>query len=390
MNINRNNYEEFLLLYADNELTSSDRQIVENFLESNPDLKAELQLLVDTKLPAEPVFFNNKSVLYKKGAFVTAENYESYFLLYADNELSPDENVETEKFAASSPQLQKEFDLIQLTKSEVDKTIVFANKSVLYKREEPSKIIRISWLRISAAAVTVGFILYSGFLFLNKKSTHNISPIVKKQTLPASNNSLLKENPGTGSQTPAANKNTAVAANITHTQTEKLLVENKQNQSNPLVEKTAVVNLNVKENKKQKIAVTNQVVNTSDLSKTEENKIMTQTLEPIKATASIGTNNLEKVLIKATSLNALKPVEIIDTPVGSVTADEYASTASYKDEEKSNTSLVVFAVNDENVQKSGLRGLFRKVKRAVGRFKNNDEEKNKQLSIGAFSIALAR
>ena len=127
--INRHNYEEFFLLYVDEELPAAQRREVELFIELNSDLADELNMLQETKLRPEPdLLFADKSSLLRTGvADINADNYEEYFLLYIDHELDVAEKESVEKFILQHPQLQAQFTLLQQTVLP-DEPISFADK----------------------------------------------------------------------------------------------------------------------------------------------------------------------------------------------------------------------------------------------------------------------
>src|SRR5712672_1098550 len=66
MEINRNNYETFYLLYLDRELNPSERQDVEKFLGENADLQKEFLLLQQTILTPAETIFEQKELLFRK------------------------------------------------------------------------------------------------------------------------------------------------------------------------------------------------------------------------------------------------------------------------------------------------------------------------------------
>ena len=66
MNINRDNYEEYFLLYIDRELSADERQVLESFVRRNPDLEKELERLKQTVAPPPVIVFENKDILVRE------------------------------------------------------------------------------------------------------------------------------------------------------------------------------------------------------------------------------------------------------------------------------------------------------------------------------------
>src|SRR5438046_3448547 len=112
MNINRNNYEEYFLLYADKELSAEQKNMVESFVQQNPDLEEEFVMLQQSVVkPDNNITLEAKSSLFKKellqqDQYINQTNYEEKFLLYTDNELNSSEIEEREKFVLANPALQ--------------------------------------------------------------------------------------------------------------------------------------------------------------------------------------------------------------------------------------------------------------------------------------------
>ena len=144
-------------MYVDHELSAAERKVVEAFVRENQDLQGELDLLQQTKLIADPtVVFEHKEFLMKEpegDAVINFTNYEEYFLLYADNELTGDQQRAVQLFASQSERLQKEFDLIMQCRLEPEENIIFEGKEILYRSARDHRPLLIPLFRISAAAI---------------------------------------------------------------------------------------------------------------------------------------------------------------------------------------------------------------------------------------------
>jgi anti-sigma factor RsiW len=158
--INRANYTEYFVLYADGELSVADRKMVETFAATDAALQAELNVFMQTRLEAATdVTFDNKLALYKNIAttLINRSNYTEYFVLYADDELNDAQRKEVERFAASDKHLQQELAAFLSTQNQPDLSVTFPDKSILYRKERKPRVVPM-WLRYAAAAAVLLFV----------------------------------------------------------------------------------------------------------------------------------------------------------------------------------------------------------------------------------------
>lgn len=168
MNINRNNYEEYFILYLDNELPANLRAEVETFANAHADLKVELEMLLQTKLVPEEIIFDKKELLFKPE--ITENELEENLLLYIDNELNAEETERIEKIIASQPAARAEFESFSKVKLEIE-TIEFPDKSILYRHSEGRRVVAFNWKRLAIAAVLTLGLATAGTLLLKNNDT---------------------------------------------------------------------------------------------------------------------------------------------------------------------------------------------------------------------------
>lgn len=191
MEINRDNYELYFLLYTDNELDAAEQKAVEAFVDLHADLKEELNMLLQTRLSThDDISFLKKESLYRtpgKEPAIDTDHYEAYFLLYADNELHAEERRAVEHFVEKYPLKRAELQRILQAKIQPDDTIIFPGKASLYKtKKTPASVFALPWQRIVAAASIVAI---GSWLWINiqpdmpQQATDQ--PLSKRTTPPA-------------------------------------------------------------------------------------------------------------------------------------------------------------------------------------------------------------
>ncbi len=379
MNINRNNYEEFFLMYVDNELPAAQRKIVESFVRDNPDLEEELALLQQSKLtPENNLSFEQKGLLFKSEIddWINQTNYEEFFLLYVDNELDEEVKRAVEKFALKHPHAKTELEILKKARLEPDHDIIFKGKENLYRKEE-RKIIWMPWLRVASAVL---IIVMAGLFVYVYKSSHTTPHIAKTES---DNNTGSKNND-------SAEKNKQVVTSapvdtLNNTNAAKQTASKQNNQEKRIPQRVKDMQKDNTDKIKPEVAKNN----------TRENKnIETANLKkdvPIASAISekdaslVNTNKIALQPAVADVITAKTNVSATDVAIGTNDNNSFIKQAVYeesKGDPENDVNFMTFSA-----KKNKMRGIFRKVTRVFDKTTNVDDGKRKVL-VGNFQIAL--
>jgi hypothetical protein len=357
MNINRNNYEEYFLLYTDKELSVEEKSIVEMFVSQNADLEEEFIMLQQSVVkPDTSIRLADKNSLYKSEGFIDETNYKEKFLLYNDNELSLDEIEDTEKFVLSNPSLQKEFSLLQQVKYEPDTSIVFPGKSSLYKKEnDDTKVISLRWKAL-AAAVLLGIGLWTGISYLQSDKADK--EVATKQTkVPTEKITVKAVEPK--ELTPKDSINNLLVTTTNNTKAPKSLSDNHLKKQTQLQQNVTVKNIQPFDKPEVNIVEKKPVQKKEDVA-----------IDVPKITEVRKSNELPQ------------PINITTEPNDKTTKSEpvvessnYVKPASYiADAEVKSENYIFYNITTEEFKKSKVGNFLKKVKRVIESkipFKNN-------------------
>ena len=169
MLINRHNYEEYFILYMDNELDATERRMVDEFVKLHPDLQEELSLLLQSKFnPDDKIVYENKQdLLFSNSSISTFSNYEEWLVLYIDNELNETQRAAVERLADESAEVRNTLTQLQRLKL-TPESIVFPDKESLYRRDEKKR--PVMWWRMAAAAVLLAVAATTAITLINNNN----------------------------------------------------------------------------------------------------------------------------------------------------------------------------------------------------------------------------
>lgn len=371
MSIDRHNYEEYFILYVDNELSSGDRRQVEAFAQLHPDLQEELDMLLRVKLvPDQHVVFDNKEELMMfNGApsLINENNVDEWLVLYTDNELDEEQKRVVETYAEHHPAVKNELALLLQTRLQPEE-IVFPDKNTLYRREEKR---RVGWWKIAAAAVLLAAIATTTAIIINKNNT-------TKPAAPEMASNPAQQTPAVKQEQPAP----AVAQ----------ADNNNNNEEQPAVQtpvvnasdnKNALATVDVKENRNRQQQVKQQqvVIRPEEESfiaaNTNNSNQSTIIADPVTAASDANEKIIDGFLKEEIALTKSKDRHII--PAVTTIAPKTYNIRTDTPED--------FVQNDG--KKSKLRGFLRKVTRTFEKNTRIDAtDDDDRLLVGGLAIKL--
>ena len=352
MIINRHNYEECFILYWDNELSASQKQVVENFVKENSDLQDEFTILGQTRfIPDNNIQLEKKEFLLNN-SFINITNYEEQLLNYIDDEVTPDQRKEIENFTGQYSVVKQELALLQKTKLQPEAEVVFPDKSILYRREEKVRVISMTWFRVAVAAAIILIAGFATIRLINNNTngdTPTVAGIDKSKNQPADQ---PISNPA--NQIPQVTTNDLANTDKESTEQPKAKKENKRRVDETVIPKTSIAKRENKNNLPE-----------------ERKNIDQQTINP----------------------NYITEAELPNLKKDNRAAQTNQPEATYVDFGESDVTLkaspTLYIPEQEEREKGGIKEFLRKTTRVFERrTKIQTTTDDNKLLLGAFAVSL--
>lgn len=379
MTINRDNYEEFFILYGDNELGSEDKIRVEEFVKENPDLQAEFGLFNQLRFtPDEEIAFDHKESLMQSSGL---SKNEELILLSLDGELDGSQQAEFEQLLSRDASMRAELALYKKASFDPSERIVFPYKESLYRKEEKTRVIPMggfNWRKLAAAAAILVAVSVTAFIAFERKGNDTDNPAAiagtggsagtdSVQPVTPATEELVKGNDGKNE--PAAGDNTpGVQKHFDHAHDtpadKKNVASGDKKKQSPVVNKVIPVKPDVEVAKSHNNLP--KPLNNPNINNVKDNNQLAVNTPPAKQVNTTTTEKNSVPVVTPKADDALQYVVNTDTDPGD-------------DNEEMGPSS----------KKNKLRGFFRKVTRTFEKTTNikaTDEED--RLLVGGLAIRL--
>jgi hypothetical protein len=350
MFINRHNYEEYFLLYADGELQAADRQMVDEFVVRHPDLADELELLLSTVLPTPTHYAMPSKAGLLKPEIWDVENItplQTNLLLHLDGELAETPTHTLNSQLAQDPHTQLEWQYLSNARL-APELVEMPNKASLYHTDDDTVVIPMYWIRrlaVAAAIIVLGWFVGSKLIATNSTSMPN----------------------GTLATTPSSPTNTIPKGSNTPTQitdesspNSGLVVSDKKDNTNTL---KPIITIEKKDDfKKLEPTPQNQEFLTQNSQEVPDRDLIGNSAQ--LASNGISNTQINNTLPTGVNLEKLNNATLAGLETTNTPANPLSQQAVYNEEP--DTDEYVY-IGGAKIKKQKVRNVFRTVGRTLGR-----------------------
>jgi len=373
--ITRANYEEYFLLYVDNELSAAAKLAVEKFVADNPDLQEEWETLLQCRIEPDTheVFRDKENLL------------QADLLSYVDGELDAEGRRAVEELVDRYPAKATELRQLMLTVSTPDGSIVHPDKESLY-RTERRRLIFLPWMQAGIAAAVLGLVALlllttrhndgpvhpGGLANIRPAKKNDPQPVTPAAPAPLHIQGSDDQNPdGRGREDQDRNAKNGAGSNGSDPNSARELAKD-----DPSKRKERQGNDPAPVEKQPQVALRQQEV-------TRPTTVLPTTTDSHPANpvlvAEVRPDVTKESLIKP----AIQTVAAVNIPKEQ---SSFATQALMEEAQADDDSKEMVAAAPAGKHK--LRGLLRKVSRTLGKTADRDEDGQKEVLISAFQVAL--
>jgi len=172
MDINRSNYEIWLIDLLDGNLNDPGVAALMAFLDANPDLKDEYEGLSGVLINKPQSKFPLKDLLKKSTSELTDSQFEHLCVAHLEKDIDQQQEEELNEIITGSPKRRKEFQLLQ--------KMVLLQPQYKYPEKKSLKknlLVRYSiplYISLLSAAAIIAFVIYSDLLFQGNKPENSV------------------------------------------------------------------------------------------------------------------------------------------------------------------------------------------------------------------------
>jgi hypothetical protein len=177
MDINRNNYEAFLLDLMEGKLSLSEQQKVRDFLMLNPDCSAHLPVSDPWVLEGDEVLFSGRENLKKEfpnpDSQITESSFDLFSIARMEGDLTESQKGDHQQMMVGDDERRLEWKQWQQTRL-VGQSVIYRGKSSLKRKSGVKR--GVIWLSVLSSAAAIALL----FIFLRVDTPVNRTPVAEQ------------------------------------------------------------------------------------------------------------------------------------------------------------------------------------------------------------------